>query len=136
MSQSASVFLLVVGSCGASLHPYQRLACILQSLWLTWKHFKAPKERLISFFPHYLLPKLGNTCILLFGLFNYTIVTSVCSYSCGSLSCVSFHGKGEKNGKCVWPLLCVFLGTSPLNSLPILAERTWTGSTFSPPIPV
>lgn len=116
MSQSVSVFSALVGSCGASLHPYQRLACILQSLWLTWKYFKAPKERLISgFFFYYLPPKHGNTCIFLFLFLTFQLSNNhICLQLLLRVAVMCFLSwqRGDKWKMCVANALCFSWGVS------------------------
>lgn len=64
------VWLLLEGCLGLSVYfssgrflrwvitPYQRLACRLQSLWLTWKCFKAPEGKTYFFFFSTFCPNL------------------------------------------------------------------------------
>lgn len=51
------------------------------------------------------------------------------------LSCVFsiMEGKEKKDGKCVWPTISIFLGTSRLISLPGVEGLTWTLDSF--PLP-
>lgn len=64
----------------------------------------------------------------------WMITTSVCSYSwCSSISACVFpimKGKEKKDGKCVWPKISIFLGTSHLISLPGVEGLTWTLDSF------
>lgn len=61
------------------------------------------------------------------------ITTSVCSYSCWSISTCMFpivEGKEKRNGKCVWPTISIFLGISRLISLHGAEGLTWTLDSF------
>lgn len=103
----------LVGSCGASLHPYQRPACILQSLWLTWKYFKALKERQIPFF---LVPSAQtwqhmHTFILTFQLSNNHICLQLRLWV--PVMCfLSWQWGGKKWKMCVANALCFFWDVS------------------------
>lgn len=48
------------------------------------------------------------------------------------LSCVLsiMEGREKKDGKCVWPTISIFLGTSRLISLPGVEGLTWTLDSF------
>lgn len=79
-------------------------------------------------------------CIFYWRFKLWMIITSVCSYCWwSSISACVFpimEGKEKRDGKCVWPTISVFLGTSRLISLHSVEGLTWTLDSFplSPPL--
>lgn len=57
----------------------------------------------------------------------------LCVVMVGDLLSCAFsitEGRGKKDGKCVWPTISIFLGTSRLISLPGVEGLTWTLDSF------
>lgn len=67
----------------------------------------------------------------------WKISTSVGSYSRRSSisTFLSWRGRGKKDGKCMWPTISIFLGTSCLISLHGVEGLTWTLDPFPLPPP-